>query len=57
MKNDMRCEVTYLFLVVVFSACRKNVGMSRRFLKILYVFGSYFRTLVVILVSDFFFSG
>ena len=27
MKNDMRDEVTYLFVVVVFSACRKNVGM------------------------------
>jgi len=28
MKNDMRGEVAYLFAVVVFGACRKNVGMT-----------------------------
>ena len=31
MKNDMGGEVTYLFVVVVFSACWKNVGVTISF--------------------------
>ena len=28
MKNDVKGEVTYLFVVAVFRVCRKNVGMT-----------------------------
>jgi len=52
MKNDTRGEVTYRFVVVVFSACRKNKCLFFFFFFLLFFF---FRTLAVILVSEFIF--